>query len=456
MSTAREIRVTPCSRRLRPVTTSVALIWVQGIATLVFMRIAMISMHTSPIQQPGSGDAGGMNVYIINTATHLARQGVTVDIFTRATSSQRQVVEVEPGLRVINIVAGPYEGLEKEELPTQLAAFAGGIVEYAKCNHLSYDLIHSHYWLSGQVGWLLKDLWETPLVHTAHTLAAVKNAHRSVDDSQETEARRICEQQLVDNADVLVVNTEEETNDLLGHYDADHSRIQVVNPGANIELFCPGTNRNTEMSRRLLGIPLHTKVIAFVGRLQKFKGPDVLIRATAELFKRDPYRNVRVVICGGPSGAGSTPDTYRDLARELGVERHVRFLNPRPPEELVAVYQAADIVAVPSYNESFGLVAVEAQATGTPVVAARVGGLPIVVADNETGVLVDGHEPGDWADALAKLLDDDARRIAMGEAAVAHAAKFSWDKAARSLAAIYEKALATHEIRCEERKSSGV
>ena len=243
------------------------------------MRIAMISLHTSPIEQPGSGDAGGMNVYVLNIARQLAKQGVEVDVFTRATRpSQGEVVEVEERLRVINIVAGPYEGLDKEDLPTQMIAFAGGLVQFVKCFGLEYDLIHTHYWLSGQVGWLLRDLWGVPLVHTAHTLAAVKNAHRTADDARESEARRICEQQLVDNADLLVVNTKQEAQDLVEHYDADPSRIKVVSPGADVELFTPGTNRNTERSRRELGIPIHTKVVAFVGRLQKFKGPEVLIR----------------------------------------------------------------------------------------------------------------------------------------------------------------------------------
>lgn len=421
------------------------------------MRIAMISMHTSPIEQPGSGDAGGMNVYVLNTATHLARQGVEVDVFTRATRpSQGTVVDVEPGLRVINIVAGPYEGLEKEDLPTQLAAFAGGMLQFAACNDGSYDAIHSHYWLSGQVGWLLRDLWKVPLIHTAHTLAAVKNAHRSDEDSAESEARRICEQQLVDNADVLVVNTEQETRDLIEHYDASLARIAVVSPGADTELFNPGTDRNTERSRRELGIPLHTKVVAFVGRLQKFKGPDVLIRATAELMRRDPFRDLRVVICGGPSGAQTTPETYQALARELGVGRIVRFLHARPPAELVSVYQAADVVAVPSYNESFGLVAMEAQATGTPVVAARVGGLSIAVADGETGLLVDGHEPEAWADALDSLLQDNERRIAMGEAAVGHAQQFSWSNSAAQLADVYRAALDIERPDCEERDAAGI
>ena len=416
----------------------------------------MISMHTSPIEQPGSGDAGGMNVYVLNTARQLARRGIEVDVFTRATRpSQGEIVEVEPGLRVINVVAGPYEGLSKEELPTQLAAFTGGIYNYARCFNLEYDVIHSHYWLSGQVGWLLRDLWDAPLVHTAHTLAAVKNAHRTLDDTAESEARRICEQQLVDNADILVVNTVQETKDLVEHYDAAPERIVVVSPGADTDLFTPGTDRMTERSRRQLGIPLHSKGVAFVGRLQKFKGPEVLIRATAELMDRNPDRNLRVVLCGGPSGANSSPETYQNLARELGVERTVRFLNPRPPAELVAVYQAADIVAVPSYNESFGLVAMEAQASGTPVVAAAVGGLPIAVDDGETGLLVRSHNPADWADALEQLLDDDERRIAMSEAAVDHAQQFSWAAAATQLEAIYADAMSIEIPDCHARRAIG-
>jgi len=419
------------------------------------MRIAMISMHTSPLQQPGSGDAGGMNVYVLSTARHLARQGVEVDVYTRATRpSQGEVVEVEEGLRVINIVAGPYEGLDKEALPTQLAAFAGGIVQFHKCHDLDYDLIHSHYWLSGQVGWLLRDLWEIPLVHTAHTLAAVKNAHRSEDDSAESEARRICEQQLVDNADVLVVNTLEETADLVGHYDADADRIVVVTPGTDVDVFTPGTERNTEQSRRQLGIPLHAKVVAFVGRLQQFKGPQVLIRATAELMRRDPHRNLRVIICGGASGASATAEEYLDLARELGVARRIRFLDPRPPEELVSIYQAADIVAVPSYNESFGLVAMEAQACGTPVIAARVGGLPVAVAEGETGLLVDGHATEDWADAIGQLLDDDDTRIRMAEEAVGHGANFSWASTAARLASVYAEAVTVEINDCQPRHAS--
>ena len=405
------------------------------------MRVAMISMHTSPLEQPGTGDAGGMNVYVHNTATQLARQGTTVDVFTRATRpSQGEVVEVEPGYRVINVVAGPYEGLEKDDLPTQLAAFSGGVVQFARANDENYDLIHSHYWLSGQVGWLLADLAGIPLVHTGHTWAAVKNAYAT--DASESEARRICEQQLVDNAGVLVVNTEDETNELARFYDVDPGKISVVSPGADTELYTPGTNRNTELARRHLGIPLHAKVVAFVGRLQDFKGPQVLIRAMGEVVRRGRVDGpLRVIICGGASGAGSSVERYRELVASEGIGGCTRFLGPRPPEELVSIYQAADIVAVPSYNESFGLVAVEAQATGTPVVAARVGGLPLAVADGETGLLVNGHGHEDWARALEQLLIDDPTRIHMGEQAVAHAKAFSWSASAEKLLGVYADTL---------------
>ena len=405
------------------------------------MRVAMISMHTSPLEQPGTGDAGGMNVYVLNIARELVRGGLEVDIFTRATRPSRgEIVEVSEGLRVINIVAGPYEGLAKEDLPTQLAAFAGGVVQFTRENDEHYDLIHSHYWLSGQVGWLLADLAGVPLLHTGHTWAAVKNAYGV--GGSESEARRICEQQLVDNAQSLVVNTEDETAELARFYDVNPGKISVVSPGADTELFTPGTNRNTELARRHLGIPLHAKVVAFVGRLQDFKGPQVLIQAMGEVVRRGRVDGpLRVIICGGASGAGSSVERYRELAASEGIGGCTRFLGPRPPEELVSIYQAADIVAVPSYNESFGLVAVEAQAAGTPVVAARVGGLPLAVADGQTGLLVQGHGTEAWAQALEQLLIDDPTRIHMGEQAASHAKAFSWAASADKLVEVYTDTL---------------
>lgn len=420
------------------------------------MRVAMISMHTSPLEQPGIGDAGGMNVYVRNVAEHLASHGVEVDVFTRATrASQGEVVEVAPGLRVINCVAGPFEGLPKESLPTQLAAFTGSVLSFvrreagtdgdpsspaARAGAGHYDLIHSHYWLSGQVGWLLRDLWGVPLVHTAHTWAAVKNLGLAEGDTPEPESRRICEQQIVDNADRIIVNTQEEADALVTAYDAENTDLAVVPPGVDVDRFTPGSDRATERSRRELGIPLRAKVIAFIGRLQMLKGPHILLRAAADLIRRHPEQNIRVVICGGPSGTGmERPDELHDLAAELGVSGYVRFLSPRPPEELVSVYQAADIIAVPSYNESFGLVALEAQAAGTPVVAARVGGLPLTVTEGESGLLVDGHDPADWAHALESLVMDDDLRNSMSDVAPSHAAEYSWDVTVERMIAEYRQ-----------------
>lgn len=403
------------------------------------MRIAMISMHTSPLEQAGTGDAGGMNVYIRNTAEQLAKLGVTVDVFTRATRPlQGEVVDLAPGVRVINCIAGPYEGLSKNELPTQMVAFTGSIIDFVREEELTYDLIHSHYWLSGQVAWLLRDLWNIRWVHTAHTLAAVKNNYLAAGDAREPESRRICEQQIVDNADLLIVNTEAEIADVEEGYDSHKARIAVVTPGANIQQFTPGTERATENARRDLGIPLRAKVIGFVGRLQKLKGPHIVLQAAAQLIKRHPEQQIRVIICGGPSGSGlERPEALQDLAEELGISRQVRFLLPRPPEELVAVYQAADVIAVPSSNESFGLVALEAQATGTPVVATRIGGLQLAVDDGGSGVLVDGHDPARWAEVLGDVLCDDERRIAMAEYAPTYAAQFSWEHTAEQLVELY-------------------
>lgn len=403
------------------------------------MRIAMISMHTSPLEQAGTGDAGGMNVYIRNTAEQLAKLGVTVDVFTRATRPlQGEVVDLAPGVRVINCIAGPYEGLSKNELPTQMVAFTGSIIDFVREEELTYDLIHSHYWLSGQVAWLLRDLWNIRWVHTAHTLAAVKNNYLAAGDAREPESRRICEQQIVDNADLLIVNTEAEIADVEEGYDSHKARIAVVTPGANIQQFTPGTERATENARRDLGIPLRAKVIGFVGRLQKLKGPHIVLQAAAQLIKRHPEQQIRVIICGGPSGSGlERPEALQDLAEELGISRQVRFLLPRPPEELVAVYQAADVIAVPSSNESFGLVALEAQATGTPVMATRIGGLQLAVDDGRSGVLVDGHDPARWAEVLGDVLCDDERHIAMAEYAPTYAAQFSWEHTAEQLVELY-------------------
>jgi len=399
-------------------------------------RVAVLSVHTSPLAQPGTGDAGGMNVYVLQTSLELARRGVEVEIFTRATSSADQpIVSVAPGVVVRNVVAGPFEGLDKNDLPTQLCAFTAGVLR-AEATHEPgyYDILHSHYWLSGQVGWLAADRWAVPLVHTAHTLAAVKNASLAAGDTPEPPMRAIGEQQVVDEADRLIVNTEHEAQQLVSLHHADPGRIDVVHPGVDLATFTPG---DRAAARAALGLDPAARIVAFVGRIQPLKAPDVLLRAAALL------PDVHVVIAGGPSGSGmATPDNLVHLAGELGIAERVTFLPPQSRDHLVRVYRAADIVAVPSHNESFGLVAVEAQACGTPVVAAAVGGLPVAVRDGVSGALVHSHEPDAWATTLGEVFAADPSTF--GRAAVDHAATFSWAHTVDALLTGYGRAIADH------------
>src|SRR5690606_6720092 len=246
--------------------------------------------------------------------------------------------------------------------------------------------------------------------------------------------------QIIAEADRMVANTAEEARQLVELYGAQEGRINVVPPGADLSLYNPG---DRAAARAELGLSPHEQIVAFVGRIQPLKAPDVLVRAAAELLRRDPRRDLRVLIVGGPSGTGlARPDALIELAADLGIAERVTFLPPQAPDRLVQVYRAADVVAVPSYNESFGLVAIEAQASGTPVLAADVGGLGTAVRDGESGLLVAGHRTPDWADALAALLDDPARLARMGATAVAHASRFSWAHTAEGLLDSYAAAMA--------------
>ncbi|MET0495507.1 MAG: D-inositol-3-phosphate glycosyltransferase [Actinoplanes sp.] len=414
-------------------------------------RIATLSVHTSPLEQPGTGDAGGMNVYIVEVSKRLAERDVEVEIFTRATSSELPpVVEMAPGVTVRHITAGPFEGLSKEELPSQLCAFTSGVLRAEAARPPgSYDLIHSHYWMSGQVGWLARERWGVPHVHTAHTLAKVKNRFIADGDRPEPKARVIGEEQVIAESDRLVANTRFEAQDLVSCYDADPCRLSVVQPGVDLDRFRPITG-STVAARRRLGLPERGYVVAFVGRIQPLKGPDVLINALAHSPLRE--EDVTVVICGGPSGSGlDRPTSLIELASSLGVSHKVRFLPPQTGEALASLYRAADLVAVPSHNESFGLVALEAQACGTPVVAAAVGGLVTAVTDGVSGVLVDGHDPRDWSLVLGRLLLAPARRLQLSVGAVRHASNFSWDRTADGLLRTYREAVSEHRALIEAR-----
>ncbi|GAA2127263.1 D-inositol-3-phosphate glycosyltransferase [Nocardioides bigeumensis] len=405
-------------------------------------RIAMISLHTSPLDQPGMGDAGGMNVYVIELSRRLARRGIDVDIFTRATSSTLpHVMETDDGVTVRHITSGPFEGLSKDELPGQLCTFAREVLRAeAGLDAGHYDAVHSHYWLSGQVGALARDRWGVPLVHSMHTMAKVKNAALAEGDSPEPTARVIGEEQVVQAADMLIANTDAEAKQLINLYDAEAGRVEVVHPGVDLDVFRPQSKADARSS---LDLPADADVLLFAGRIQPLKAPDVLLRAVAELLGRSPDLRSHLVvpIVGGPSGSGlEHPESLAELAADLGLSDVVRFVPPVAQSELARWYAAATLVAVPSYNESFGLVAVEAQATGTPVVAAAVGGLPTVVRDEHSGLLVDGHDPAAWSAALERVLRDDGLRSRLEAGALEQARQFSWERTTDRTLEVYREA----------------
>ena len=393
-------------------------------------------VHTSPLEQAGTGDAGGMNIYVVENAIKMAAAGVEVDIFTRATDPDiPEVVEIVPGVNVRHIEAGPYEGLSKEELPSQLGALTHGMMtSLAKLPSDYYKILHSHYWISGQLGWMVSEQTSIPLVHTMHTMAKVKNLNLAEGDLPEPATRAIGEEQIVKNASALIANTDAEAASLVSLYGANPDNVFVVTPGVDLQRFTMGTGKSA--ARTKLGIAPDAYLLAFVGRIQPHKGPEVLVRAVAELVSHTPHLRAKIalVVIGGASGGGNNePDRLAALAKFLGVADLIHFLPPDSRAELPDWYRAADLVCVPSYSESFGLVALEAQACGTPVVATAVGGLRTAVADGISGSLVDGHDPRAWAAVISRLLADPARRIALSLGATKHAANFGWESTIKLL-----------------------
>ena len=406
-------------------------------------RVATLSVHTSPLDQPGAGDAGGLNVYVCEVAKRLAAWGIEVEIFTRATGSELPpVVELVPGVTVRHITAGPYEGLDKADLPAQLCAFTSGVLRVEAMHEPGYfDLVHSHYWLSGQVGWVVKERWGVPLVHSMHTMAKVKNASLADGDAPEPNARAIGEAQVVAAADRLIASTDDEAAQLVALYDADPRHVRTVAPGVDLDVFRPA---DAIRARQRLGFAPDAVVLLFVGRIQPLKAPDVLLRAAARLVSDDPALRARleVVVVGGPSGSGlAHPEQLHKLAGSLGIADITRFVAPVDQHSLADYYRAATLTVVPSHTESFGLVAVESQACGTPVVAARVGGLRSAVVDGSSGVLVDGHDPARYAEEIGRLIQDPVRLRRLARGAVSHAAGLGWAQTAAGVLDVYTDAL---------------
>ena len=403
-------------------------------------RIAVLMVHTSPLEQPGIGDAGGMNIYVVESAQRMAAMGVAVDIFTRRThTTETDIVEISPGVRVRYFDCG-HGTLTKEQLPVHIAGLSKVFLRIVK--EENYDAIHSHYWISGKVAMPAAKELGIPLVHTMHTMARVKNLNLAEGETPEPMIRVQGETQVVAAANALVANTDAEAASLVSLYDACPDIVHVVSPGVDLYTFTPGQGRSA--ARTIVDLPQDSLVVSFVGRIQPHKGPEVLIRATSELVKHSPLLRHRLIvnIIGGASGANTEEvDRLKELATWLAIDDVVRFAPPVPRADLAQWYRAADLVVVPSYSESFGLVALEAQACGTPVVATAVGGLRTAVADGISGVLVDGHDPKAWSSVISRLLQEPQRRVLLSMGAIEHASHFGWDATARGTLDIYDQVI---------------
>ena len=403
-------------------------------------RIATVMVHTSPLDQPGIGDAGGMNIYVLESAQRMAAMGVSVDIFTRRTdAAQAEIVEISPGVRVRHIDCG-HGNLTKEQLPAHISGLSKEFLHILKTDN--YDVIHSHYWISGKVAMQAAKELGIPLVHTMHTMARVKNLNLAEGETPEPMIRVQGETQVVAAAQALIANTDAEAASLVSLYDACPDIVHVVSPGVDLYTFTAGNGRGA--ARTEVGLPQDAVVVSFVGRIQPHKGPEVLIRATSELVKHSPLLRHKLIVnvIGGASGANTEEvDRLKELSSWLGIDDLVRFAPPVSRKDLPQWYRAADLVVVPSYSESFGLVALEAQACGTPVVATAVGGLRTAVADGISGVLVDGHDPKAWSSVIARLLQEPQRRVLLSMGAIEHASHFGWDATARGTLDIYDQVI---------------
>jgi D-inositol-3-phosphate glycosyltransferase len=395
-------------------------------------RIAMVSVHGCPMVTPGMRFAGGMNVYLRDIAPAIAAAGVAVDIYTRNHhAGGPEVFEIGPNARVIHLPAGDPELVKSEVVPF-LSEFREQMLEFAAQGNLKYDLVHSHYWLSGSVAHSVAAEWGLPGVVSFHTLAAIKEREGS---EIEPEQRKLAEARMARGADLVFAFTDDERRELNELFGIEYNRIHVAPGGVDLSLFRP---RDKLAARKRLGFDAADNIILFVGRPEPFKGPDVLIRALPHMRN---IANLRLVLVGGSEGEHSF-DWLRLLAAELGVADQVSWNRAMPQKHLLDFYAATDLTAVPSFHESFGLVALESMASGRPVVASDVGALSTQILHGETGRLVHAHDPVDFALCIENLLGNPRMREAMGAAGVEHARAFTWARAANQALDGYMRAAA--------------
>ena len=400
-------------------------------------RVAFISMHTSPLHDPGEGDAGGMNVYLHELSSTMASQEVQVDVFTRRDHpGLPEMAEAAPGYRVHHLEAGPPRPLSIESQVPHLGGFSQALLERLEAGGERPDLVHSHYWLSGWAALEVKERLAIPMANSFHTLGRVKDATRRADQSPADPMRIATEETLISGADCVVASTPFEADDLMDHYGADPTKLCISPPGVNRTYFHPGDQAE---ARARLGLG-RGPLALFVGRVQALKGPDVALAAVALARERLP--DLRLLIVGGPSGPEGEREmeALRAAADDLGPGT-VRFHPPVRHDRLADFYRAADVLVAPSRSESFGLAVAEAQACGLPVVAARRGGLMYVVEDGGSGWLVDGWEPDGYAAAIAKVLEDNELRSAMSARGVEWTGQYSWQATSDRLLELYQSVL---------------
>ena len=391
--------------------------------------IAMLSMHTSPLDMPGSTrDAGGLNVYINQLTRELGQSHNTIDIFTRRTNKQTPtVVQISPQVRVIHIQAGPAGPIQKHELYQYATEFSQRIEEF-RCNgYTHYDVIHSHYWLSGAAALQLARRWAIPHITMFHTLAHLKQLANP--DEKEPFVRLEMERRLIQQADCIIASTHEERTQIVRHCGATPGQVRVIPCGIDLKLFKP---QDQQQARIKLGLGQHEPLLLFVGRLDPFKGPDLLLRSAAMMEEK-----AQIMIVGGKSSQDKDTQLLKDLAAQLKISKRVHFIDAQPQYKLPTIYSAADVTVVPSYHESFGLAAVKSLACSTPVVATRAGGLTTVVQNNETGFLVP-RCPGFFAERLDSLLQNPIMLNSLSKAARPSVLQFSWKHVANMVLNMYE------------------
>jgi len=408
------------------------------------MNIAMLSYHTCPLATLGGKDTGGMNVYVRDLTIQLGRMGIHVDVFTRSQDEHVPHVlhDLGFGNRVVHVPAGPENPLPKHELVEHLPEFVKGIQQFATDKGIRYDLIHSHYWMSGLAAAQLSDMWSgVPIVHMFHTLGEMKNRIAINSEEKEGNYRLEGERKVINIVDRIIVSTMAEQAQLEWIYQADISKISIIPPGVDTGHFYPIP---VDEARQYIGLKSYNRMILFVGRIERLKGLETLIRAIACLRLKDLKEPVRLAVIGGDPEAGPEELTeemarIQKLCDELTVGKMVAFLGKRGQDTLPYYYSAAEVVVMPSYYESFGMVALEAMACGVPVIASQVGGLAFLVQDGVTGFTIPSEDHEALCEKLTALLGDESLRKQMGRAAANYAKNYDWKKIASEIVGIYEE-----------------